>query len=107
MSRKKFVNSQLVWVTSRKDAWIGGRTTCSRGYPEPVALEPGEAVMIIRRALAKDYGSFGRHTHNGISMARRLASTAWLVWYKGSPILVDEEWLCKRLYKPRKKQQQV
>ena len=76
-----------------------------RGYPTYVKLIAGDPVTILRRAQAGDYGTFSRHMHNGRSTGRRLADDAWLVLYGGRPVLIQEIYLNKRHYKPRKKPQ--
>jgi hypothetical protein len=72
-----------------------------------VLLTRGAPATIIRRALAKDFGVYGRHTHKGVSTAARLAEESWLILYNGSPALVKDVFLCKRRYTPKKKPKEV
>jgi hypothetical protein len=43
--------------------------------------------------------------HNGRSTGKRLADDSWLVLYNGRSVLIQEVYLNKRHYKPRKKPQ--
>jgi len=107
MKRKVFAPGQLTWISSRVESWTSGLSPCKSGYPERVPLVRGAPATIIRRSLAKDFGVYGRHTHNGTSTAARLAKESWLVLYNGSPVMVNEAFLCKRRYTPRKTVQKV
>lgn len=101
MSRKGFRSGQLVWVSARVDEWCRARFQTSRGYPEERSLTAGTPCTVIRRALAKDFGTWARHTHRGKSTGRRLSETAWLVLYEGRPAMIDEEFLVLRRYRSR------
>ena len=102
MRSKGFVAGQLVWLSQRVDGWCRGYIPTERGWPDVVELKPGIPCTVLRPALAKDYGTYTRHTHGGKSNARRLAEDAWLVLYNGAPTLINEELICKRRYTPRK-----
>ncbi len=106
MSRRDFKPGQLAWVTKRYGTTCyHGRRPCSRGWPAGFSIIPGVAVTIVRRALVKDYGTLARHTYKGVSQAARLAANEWLVIHGGVLALVDDRYLCKRQYTPRKKPQ--
>ena len=107
MRRKEFTPGQLVWLGAQVYSWSTGIVPCKSGYPGRVSLVRGEPATIIRRALAKDFGVYSRHTHKGVSTAARLAAESWLVLYNGSPVMIKEELLCKRRYKSRKTVQKV
>ena len=103
----RFKPGQLVWISSRVDGWATGLGQVPKGYPPRIPLAPGTACTVIRKAQARDYGTYSRHTHGGTSTALRAAKTAWLVLYEGAPTMIDNEWLIKRYYTPRKTKQQV
>ena len=104
MRADRFKPGGLAWTSVHVDSWYrcDGLRQTVKGYPVRVKLEPGKPCTVIRRALAKDYGVYARHVHNGKSSARRLAERSWLVLYDGIPTMIDEEWLKKRHYTPRK-----
>jgi hypothetical protein len=101
----RFKAGQLVWISSRAYGWAKGLRQAAKGYPLRVQLIPGTACTVIRKAQAKDFGTYSRHTHNGTSTAMRAAKTAWLVLYEGAPTMIDNEWLIKRYYTPRKRKE--
>lgn len=105
--RKEFTPGQLVWITSRVTGWSQGCKQALKGYPDRFPLTAGVPCTVIRKALAKDYGIYGRHTYKGVSTAMKHARTAWLVLYEGTPAMIDSFWLVKRRYTPRKTRQQV
>ena len=105
MRRKDFKTGDLAWIGKAADSWSNGMVQSKRGYPVYVALVVGAPVTIIRRAQAGDYGVFARHYHNGRSTGKRLAETSWLTLYNGRPVMIQEIYLNKRLYSPRKKPQ--
>jgi len=107
MRRKEFTPGQLVWISSRVESWTNGMIQCKSGYPKSVRLTRGDPATIIRRALAKDFGIYGRHTHKGISTAATLAGEAWLVLYNGIPVMIEDAHLCKRRYVPKRKPKEV
>jgi hypothetical protein len=107
MRRKDFASGQLTWITSTVDPWTSGMAQCKSGYPERVKLIPDTPATIIRRALAKDFGIFGRHTHRGVSTAAKLAKDSWLVLYDGHAVMIEDKYLNKRRYTPRKTVQKV
>jgi len=108
MTRSKaFAAGQLVWISQRIDHWCRGYIQTERGYPTVVDLDKGAPCTVIRKALAKDLGVYSRHSHRGKSVGRRIAEHSWLVLHSGRPTVIDEAWLCKRRYTPRKKAQQV
>jgi hypothetical protein len=102
MRSKDFKPGQLVWLSQLVDDWVRGYLQTERGYPTAIDLSKGLPCTVIRRALAKDYGTYARHTHHGKSTGRRIAESAWLVLYNGAPTLIDERWLCKRRYTSKK-----
>jgi hypothetical protein len=101
----RFKAGQLVWISSRAGGWANGLRQVAKGYPPQVKLVPGTACTVIRKAQAKDFGTYARHTHGGISTARKVARTAWLVLYEGAPTMIDDDWLIKRYYTPRKRKE--
>lgn len=102
----RFKPGQLVWISARVDNWhMTAPQQTAKGYPVRVKLEPGKPCTIIRRALAKDYGIYARHMYCGKSAALRQAERSWLVLYDGIPAMVEDEWLNKRYYKPRKRKE--
>jgi hypothetical protein len=106
MRRKDFKAGDLAWIGKTAAAgWSNGIVQSKRGYPAYVKLIIGDPVTILRRAQAGDYGVYARHTHNGRSTGKRLADAAWLVLYNGRPVMIQEVYLNKRLYSPRKKPQ--
>jgi hypothetical protein len=105
MRSKLFTPGQLIWTSSVLEDWAHGFSQVARGYPERIALRSSAPCTVIRKALAKDYGVYGRHCHEGTSTAMKLAKTAWLVLYDGAPLLIDCKWLNVRRYKPRKTKQ--
>lgn len=100
-----FQEGQLAWISARADGWSCGLQQTAKGNPVRIKLEPGKPCTVIRRALAKDYGVYARHMYEGKSSARRMAERAWLVLYDGIPTMIDDEWLNKRYYKPRKRKE--
>ena len=102
---KPFAAGQLVWVSQKIDHWCRGYIPVEKGYPSIVDLVKGSPCTVIRKALAKDLGVYSRHTHHGKSVGRRIAEHSWLVLHDGRPVVIDEAWLCKRRYTPRKKVQ--
>jgi hypothetical protein len=107
MKRKEFTPGQLVWLGAQVESWSNGLVPCKSGYPERVLLARGAPATIIRRALAKDFGIYGRHTHKGVSTAARLAGESWLVLYDGIPVMIKDAYLCKRRHTPRKQPKEV
>lgn len=105
MRRKDFKTGDLAWISKAADGWSNGMVQSKRGYPAHVKLIIGDPVTILRRAQAGDYGVYARHTHRGRSTGKRLADDSWLVLYGGRPVLIQEVYLNKRLYKSRKKPQ--
>lgn len=105
MKAKEFIPGQLVWISSRVSGWSNGLKQVSKGYPERVELKAGTPCTVIRKAQAKDFGTYARHTHKGTSTAMKIARTAWLVLYEGTPTMIDSDWLIKRHYTPRKTKQ--
>lgn len=106
MRTKEFTPGDLAWITTREEVTtrlLNGLVPCASGYPERISIKPGSPVTVIRQALAKDYGIYGRHTYKGRSTAAKLAEESWLVLYEGAPLLLDGECLNKRPYTPRKK----
>lgn len=101
----RFKAGQLVWISSRAGGWANGLRQVAKGYPPQVQLTSGTACTVIRKAQAKDFGTYARHTHGGTSTALRAAKTAWLVLYEGAPTMIDNEWLIKRYYTPRKRKE--
>ena len=72
------------------------------------ALSQNTSVVIIRAAMAKDYSKWYRRSpyEPGKSYARMLAEQTWLAMpADGVPILIQDGFLNKRRYKPRKKKQ--
>ena len=103
MKNNRFEPGQLVWV-SRSNGVALYRKVHDEGIN---AIEQGTSVMIIRRAMAKDYSIwYQRSTFEpGKSYARMLAEQSWLVMpVDGTPILIQDSFLNTRRYKPRKKQ---
>ena len=105
MRRKGFKTGDLAWIGKAAEGWSNGMAQSKRGYPAYVKLIAGDPVTILRPAQAGDYGTFVRHIHNGRSTGKRLADDSWLVLYGGRPVLIQEVYLNKRLYKSRKKSQ--
>ena len=105
MRRKEFTPGQLVWIGSVVESWTNGLIQCKSGYPRAVGLIAETPATIIRRALAKDFGILGRHTHKGVSTAAKLARDSWLVLYNGSPVMIRDYHLSR--YAPRKTVQKV
>ena len=101
----RFKAGQLVWISSRAGGWANGLRQVAKGYPPRIPLVPGTACTVIRKAQAKDFGTYARHTHDGTSTARKVARTAWLVLYDGAPTMIDNDWLIKRYYTPRKRKE--
>jgi hypothetical protein len=102
--RKEFVPGQLVWITSTATFSSDvGLPQTAKGYPTRIRLVPGTPCTIIRKALAKDFGIYARHTYRGRSTGAQLAVTSWLTLYNGAPMMIDEIYLVKRFYKPRQK----
>jgi hypothetical protein len=104
-SEPRFKAGQLVWISSRVDGWASGLGQVAKGYPPRIMLTAGAACTVIRKAQARDFGTYARHTHGGTSTAMRAAATAWLVLYEGAPTMIDNEWLIKRYYTPRKRKE--
>ena len=107
MKRKQFTPGQLVWVGSVVESWTNGLIQCKSGHPLIVGLIPNTPATIIRRALAKDFGVLGRHTHKGVSTAAKLARDSWLTLYNGQPVMIRDDHLNKRRYTPRNAVQKV
>lgn len=107
MKRKQFEAGQLVWIGSVVESWTNGLIQCKSGYPPTVGLIPNTPATIIRRALAKDFGVLGRHTHRGVSTAAKLARDSWLTLYNGQPVMIRDGHLNKRRYTPRNTVQKV
>lgn len=107
MRAKSFTAGQLVWISKRVDHWCRGYVQVERGYPTVIELIGGAPCTVIRKALAKDYGVYARHTHKGRSVGHRIAEHSWLVLHNGRPTLIDGSWLCKRRYTPKKAVQKV
>jgi hypothetical protein len=105
MRRKEFTPGQLVWIGSVVESWTNGLVQCKSGYPPTVGLIAETPATIIRRALAKDFGILGRHTHRGVSTAAKLARDSWLVLYNGRPLMIRDNHLSR--YAPRKTVQKV
>jgi hypothetical protein len=107
MKRRDFVPGQLVWLGAAVESWSIALIPCKSGYPKALKITRGNPATIIRRALAKDFGVYGRHTHNGVSSAAHLAEESWLVLYNGIPVLIKDKYLCKRRHTPRKQSKEV
>jgi hypothetical protein len=105
-AKPRFKPGELVWISTRVDDWhaIATKQTV-KDYPDLVKIEPGKPCTIIRRALAKDYGKWARDMRGGKSYALRRAEKSWLVLYDGIPAMIEEAWLSKRYYKPRKRKE--
>ena len=102
----RFKAGQLVWISKRAEDWyMTAPQQTAKGYPVRINLEPGKPCTIIRRALAKDYGTYARHMYDGKSTALRQAERSWLVLYDGVPTMIEDEWLNKRYYTPRKRKE--
>ena len=101
MRAKSFTAGQLVWISKRVYNWCRGYIQAERGYPTVIELVGGVPCTVIRKALAKDYGIYARHTYKGRSVGRRIAEHSWLVLHNGRPTLIDGSWLCKRRYTPK------
>jgi hypothetical protein len=102
MRSDRFKSGDLAWVTQRRNVWLNAMIPCRTGYPKMVNPKPGDTVTIIRRALASDFGIYVRHTYNGTSTARKWAMSSWLALSTFGAILIEEKFLCKRPYKPRR-----
>ena len=101
-----FKPGQLVWISARVEDWhMTAVLQTASGYPDRVKIEPGKPCTIIRRALAKDYGMWARNMYGGKSTGRRQAERSWLVLYEGVPTMIEDQWLNKRYYKPRKRKE--
>ena len=99
----RFKPGDLAWISKRAGRWyLTARQQVDKGYPPSIRLEVGKPCTIIRRAFAKDYGVYKRSTLNGESVAARWARASWLVLYEGVPAMIEDEWLNKRCYRPRK-----
>jgi hypothetical protein len=105
MGSKPFTPGQLVWTACTVDRPVIGFSQVARGYPDRIVLRSAVPCTIIRHALAKDFGTYTRHSYEGTSTAMMFAKTAWLVLYDGAPLLIDESILRTRRYKPRKTKQ--
>jgi hypothetical protein len=107
MKRRDFATGQLVWLGAAIDHDSTAMIPCKSGYPKTVKITRGEPATILRKALAKDFGVYGRHTYKGVSTAATLAGESWLVLYNGIPVILKDAYLCKRRYTPKRKPQEV
>lgn len=102
MKNNRFEPGQLAW-TKRVD----GNIICRNMHDEGLTvIAPGISVVVIRRAMAKDYCMWYQRSQYapGKSYARMLAEQSWLVMPAGgTPILLQDSFLNTRQYKPRKK----
>jgi hypothetical protein len=66
--------------------------------------EAREAVIIVRRAMCKDFSPWDRRnkTSTGITFARHLSQMAWLTLANGKTEIIFDALLFKRQYIPRR-----
>jgi len=103
MRADRFKPGGLAWVSARVDDWhVTVTLQTAKGRPFIVKVEPGKPCTIIRRAHAKDYGKWTREVRRGKSYAKERAERSWFVLYEGLPTMIEDKWLNKRHYNPRK-----
>lgn len=104
----RFKTGDLAWLTTRRGAWVYGHVPGQDWHRVP--LERGAPVTIIRAARAMDLprwmqrmAGYGGANPTGRSFAYQRSRNLWLTLVEGRMILIEDQILNRRAFKPRKR----
>ena len=98
-TRRDFRPGELAWVTQSRQRALIPIVMCSTG--EFVSIDPGGAVTIIRKALARDMPREWQRQTIGtrLTFARYFTASGWVVLWDDQLVIINDKNLNRRIYK--------